>query len=71
MEITSEQTLKKGIASHKAGKVQEAKRFYNDVLDSNRDHPEANHNLGVLVFEVGEVEEAISFFEKAIKPIRK
>ncbi len=66
MELTLDQALKKGIAAHKAGKAVEAERFYKAILNVNKHHPEANHNLGILAFEVGKVEAAIPFFKTAI-----
>ena len=46
MEVTIEQALQQGVAAHKEGKVQEAKRLYRAILQSQPAHPDANHNLG-------------------------
>jgi len=36
MELTLAQALQKGIEAHKAGKVQEADRYYTAILKSHR-----------------------------------
>ncbi len=48
MELTLDQALQKGIEAHKAGKVQEADRYYTAILKAQPNHPDANHNMGVL-----------------------
>ena len=67
MELTLDQALQKGIEAHKAGKVQEADRYYTAILKANPKHPDANHNMGVLAVGVGKVEHALSFFETALE----
>ena len=48
MELTLDQTLQKGIESHKAEQFQDADKFYSAVLRALPKHPEANHNMGLL-----------------------
>ena len=48
MELTLDQALQKGIEAHKAGKVQEADRYYTAILKAQPKHPDANHNMGVF-----------------------
>ena len=67
MEITLEQALRKGVEAHKAGKVQEADRYYTAILKTNPKHPDANHNMGVLAVGIGKVEEALPFFKTALE----
>ncbi len=67
MEFTVEQALQKGIEAHKAGKVQEADQYYTAILKANPKHPDANHNMGVLGVDVGQIEAALPFFKKALK----
>jgi tetratricopeptide (TPR) repeat protein len=66
IEITINDALKCGVAAHKAGKLQEADLYYTAVLKKVPNHPDANHNIGLLALSVGEIEKAISFFEKAL-----
>ena len=67
MELTLDQALQKGIEAHKAGKVQEADRYYTAILKANPKHPDANHNMGVLAVGVGKVLEALPFFKTALE----
>ena len=67
MEITLEQALQKGIEAHKAGRAQEADRYYTAILKANSRHPDANHNMGVLAVGIGKVNEALPFFKTALE----
>ena len=67
MELTVNNALLKGIEAHKAGKVQEADRYYTAILKAQPNHPDANHNMGVLAVSLGKVKEALPFFQKALK----
>jgi pentatricopeptide repeat protein len=67
MELTLDQALQKGVEAHKAGKVQEADRYYTAIIKAQPKHPDANHNMGVLAVGVGKVETALSFFKTAIE----
>jgi len=67
MELTLDQALQKGVEAHKAGKVQEADRYYTAILKANPKHPDANHNMGVLAVGVGKVQEALPFFKTALE----
>ena len=52
MELSIEQALQQGVAAHRAGKLQDAERFYRAILQSRPGHPDANHNMGVLAVGV-------------------
>ena len=67
MELTLDQALQKGIQAHKAGKAQEADRYYTAILRTQPKHPDANHNMGVLAVGVGKVQEALPFFRIALE----
>ena len=67
MELTLIQALERGVAAHKAGKLQEAERIYKVILQSQPNHPDANHNLGVLAVSVSKVDAAIPLFKKAVE----
>ena len=66
MELTLDQALQKGIEAHQAGKFQEADLYYSAILKAQPQHPDANHNMGVLAVGVGKVEAALPFFETAL-----
>ena len=67
MELKLDQALQKGVEAHKAGKVQEADRYYTAILKAKPKHPDANHNMGVLAVGIGKVEEALPFFKTALE----
>lgn len=67
MEHTVEEALQKGIAAHKEGKLLEAERIYHAILQSQPDHPDANHNLGLLAVSSNKFDNALTFFETALK----
>ena len=66
MELTIEEALRKGIESHRAGNAVEADKYYTAILQSQPNHPDANHNMGVLAVGVGKIEEALPFFKRAL-----
>ena len=66
-ELTIDQALQQGVEAHKAGQVQEADRLYTAILKAQPQHPDANHNMGVLAVGVGKVEQALSFFKTALE----
>jgi len=67
MELTIDEALKKGVEAHKAGKIQEANKLYTAILQAQSNHPDANHNMGVLAVGVGKAQEALPFFKTAIE----
>jgi Flp pilus assembly protein TadD len=67
MELTIEQALQQGVAAHKEGRLQEAERLYRAILQSQPQHPDANHNLGVLAVSVNKAEAALPLFKMALE----
>ena len=65
--MTTDQVLQQGVAAHKEGKLQDAERFYRAILQLQPNHPDANHNLGVLAVSVGKPLEAIPLLKLALK----
>jgi protein O-GlcNAc transferase len=66
VELTLNESLKKGIEAHKTGQVQEAHRLYTSILKAQPKHPDANHNMGVLSVGVGKIQEALHFLKTAL-----
>jgi tetratricopeptide (TPR) repeat protein len=66
MELTLDQALQQGIAAHREGKLQDAERLYRAILQTQPNHPDANHNLGVLAVAVGKPLEALPLFQQAL-----
>ena len=65
--MTLEEALQLGVEAHKAGELQKADQYYTAILKKQPNHPDANHNLGVLAVGVNKVEQAIPFFRKALE----
>ena len=67
MELTLDQALQKGIEAHKTGQIQDAEKLYAAILKAQPNHPDANHNMGVLAVGVGKIQEALPFFKIALE----
>jgi len=67
LEPTIDQALQKGIEAHKSGQFEEAGRLYKLILKTRPRHPDANHNIGVLEVDAGNVEKAISYLRVALE----
>ena len=67
VELTLDQALKQGVKAHKAGQVHEAYRLYKFILKAQPNQPDANHNMGSLLLNSGDVEDAIPFFKTALE----
>ena len=67
MELTIDQALQQGIAAQRQGNLQDAERLYFGILESQPNHPEANHNLGILTVALGKPVDALPFFKKALE----
>ena len=70
MELTLDQALQQAVAAHTEGKLQDAERLYRAILQAQPNHPDANHNLGVLAVAVGKLSEALPFFKQALDAAR-
>ena len=66
-EVSISEALQLGVEAHKAGKAQEADRYYTAILQVQPDHPDANHNMGVLAAGLNKLELALPFFKKALE----
>ena len=67
MELTIDQALQQAIAAQREGKLEDAERLYRAILQVQPNHPDANHNLGVLAVAVGKPLEAIPLFKLALE----
>lgn len=61
------QQLKTAIEHHQAGRLDKAKAIYKKILEEIPDNAEALHYLGLLNYQTGETETAVSLISKAIK----
>ena len=48
MEEIIEEALSKGVELHVAGEYDLASQLYESVIKLQPDHPDANHNMGIL-----------------------
>lgn len=70
MNLTIDQALEQAIDAHKANRLQDAENLYRAILQLQPHHPDANHNLGILVMMVGKHEDALQYLEAALKTNR-
>jgi predicted Zn-dependent protease len=59
--------LQKAITHHKAGELQKAERLYRSILNEQPNHPDANHNLGILLKQGDQTDIALAFFKAALE----
>jgi predicted O-linked N-acetylglucosamine transferase (SPINDLY family) len=59
--------LRRGLASHQAGRLDEAQRDYERVLKAEPRHVDANHFLGVIKGQKGEAAKALQLIALAAK----
>ena len=62
-----DQALQQAIAHHKAGELQDAERLYRAILQAQPNHPDANHNLGVLAVQVKQPVVGLPHFKAALE----
>lgn len=67
MELTVNQALQQAVEAHKKGKLQDAEALYRAILQAQHDHPDANHNLGLLILGTGKHLDAIPLFKAALE----
>ena len=65
--MTLEQTLQTAITHHKAGELENAEQLYRSILSEQANHPDANHNLGVLLKQGDKADIALPFFKTALE----
>jgi len=61
------QALQQAITLHQAGNLQEAELLYRTILKARPDHPDANHNLGVLAVQVQQPSAGLPHFKAALE----
>jgi tetratricopeptide (TPR) repeat protein len=67
MELSIEQGLQLGVNAHKVGNLEEAERLYQAILQSQPEHAEANHNLGVIAVSVNRADVSLPLFKTAVE----
>ena len=66
MELTVEQAFQMAVTAHKEGKLQDAERLYESILRSQPQHPDANHNLGLIAISANRIGAALPLFKNAL-----
>ena len=66
MEITIDDAFNRAAEAQSAGKIKEADRLYTSILAAQPEHPDANHNMGLIGVTLGDTEEALPYFKKAL-----
>lgn len=64
--MNQKELLEKGLARHQRGDFAEAARLYSTILESDPDHFDALHLLGIAVLQSGEAERGVAYFRRAI-----
>ena len=66
-ELTIEKALELAVDAHKAGDFTEADKYYTAILKIAPNHPDANHNMGVLAVNLNKTDKSLPFFWNAVK----
>lgn len=67
MVLAIDALLRRAVQSHKAGNLQSADALYRQILLVQPQHPDANHNLGLIALGVGKLDEAVCLFKNALQ----
>jgi protein O-GlcNAc transferase len=54
------------VQHHRAGRLNDAELLYRQILESDSNHPDSLHMLGVLAHQTGQAHRAIEFIRRAI-----
>jgi tetratricopeptide (TPR) repeat protein len=65
--MDSKDTLQQAITHHKAGELKNAEQLYRSILSEQANHPDANHNLGVILKQGDKAKIALPFFKTALE----
>ena len=66
-QLTLTEALNQAIEAHKAGKLKEAEGLYRAILEALPNHPDANHNLGVIAITGGKLEAGLALLKTALE----
>ena len=66
MKISIEGAFGSAIIAHNEDRIEEAINLYTEILEINPDHPDVNHNLGVILRGRDSLEQALPLFKKAL-----
>ena len=58
--------LEKAVSLHRSGNKDQAKELYEEILAKNNHEPDANHNLGLILWEQADSRRALHHVTQAI-----
>ena len=58
--------LKIGVGKFKNSDLYGAERVFREIIDTHAEHPDAYHNLGVILVKTDRMEQSVFYFEKAL-----
>ena len=64
--LTIQQAIDLAVQHHTAGRLPEAENIYQQILQSEPDHPTALHLLGVIAHQVGKNDTAVDLIARAL-----
>jgi protein O-GlcNAc transferase len=67
MESVNQHRLKLAVEAHQAGKLNEARDLYREIIKIDPNHLEANHNLGVIQVSLNQTSSALPLLKIALK----
>lgn len=65
--MMTEKLMQQAVAHHQAGRLQEAGEIYQRILQTQPNHPEANHNLGALAVTMEQPAAGLPYFMAALE----
>jgi predicted O-linked N-acetylglucosamine transferase (SPINDLY family) len=65
--MTTDADLQQALIHHRAKRLPEAEQLYRTILQARPDHPEANHNLGVMAVQTGQPGAGLPFLKAAVE----
>ena len=60
-------TIEQAVEAHRAGKLEQAEALYRAILKDQPQHPDANHNLGVLAVSLNNPVDALPLLKTALE----
>jgi protein O-GlcNAc transferase len=64
--LAIEQAFQQAFACQQAGQLQDAERLYHDILKTTPNHPNTNHNLGILAVQMKQPASGLPYFMAAL-----
>jgi tetratricopeptide (TPR) repeat protein len=64
---TVDAVVEEAVRQHKSGRLTPAEELYRRALSLQPEHPEANHNLGVILMQGGQVADSVPHFRIALE----